>query len=68
MRDNPAEANAKAGDASGCCYCVTAGKKPAWLEFQGETADQEGWVQVTWNLPHFSEEYGLNEILGKAKR
>lgn len=61
VSNNPAEANAE-GMLVGAATCVTSGKKPAWLEFQGETAGQEGWVQVTGNLPHFSEECGLNEM------
>lgn len=68
VRDKPAEANAEAGMLVGAATYVTSGKKPAWLEFQGETADQEGWVQVTRNLPHFSEEYGLNEMSSSFRK
>lgn len=68
VRDNPAEANAEAGMLVGAATCVTSGKKPAWLKFQGGTADQEGWVQVTRNLARFSEECGLNEMSSSFRK
>ena len=68
VRDNPAEANAEAGMLVAAATCVTSGKKPAWLKFQDETADLEGWVHVTGNLPHFSEECGLNEMSSSFRK